>query len=78
MNPTLVKLLEEIDRKNPKALGEIKAFTNITIGKKSCVECGRITDPETYKNKIDKDEYFISGICEKCQPLYFGGKKNGH
>jgi len=78
MNNTLVKILDELDGKNPKALAELRGFIDTTIAKKRCAECEQLTNPDTYKKQIDRDEYFISGICEKCQPLYFGGKKNGH
>ena len=78
LNPKIIKLTTEINEKDHGSLGKLKEFTTSIIGKKSCVECGQITNPNTYKKQIDKDEYFISGICEKCQPLYFGGKYNGN
>ena len=76
MNDTLVKILDKLDGNNPKALAELRGFTEITISKKGCVECGNLTDPTKYKKKIDIDEYYISGICEKCQPLYFEDLKH--
>jgi len=71
MNPTLIKILDEIDEKGHGSLGKLKEFTTTIIGKKSCIECGQITNPDTYKKQIDRDEYYISGICKKCQKLYF-------
>ena len=71
MNPTLIKLLDEINEKDHGSLGKLKEFTTTIIGKKRCVECGQITNPDTYKKQIDRDEYYISGICKKCQKLYF-------
>ena len=37
----------------------------------TCVDCGKETDPNKYKKQVDKDEFYISGLCRKCQKLYF-------
>ena len=78
LNPKIIKLTTDIDQNKPNALGNLKAFISESIGKKICVDCEKATEPNNYKKEIDRTEYFISGICEKCQPLYFGGKYNGH
>jgi len=78
LNPKIIKLTTDIDNGFPNALANLKAFIRESIGKKICVDCEKATQPDSYKKQISRDEYFISGICEKCQPLYFGGKYNGH
>ena len=78
LNPKIIKLTDDIDNGYPNALGNLKAFIRESIAKKICSDCEEPTKPESYKKQIDRDEYYISGICEKCQPLYFGGKYNGH
>ena len=78
LNPKIIKLTDDIDNNIPNALGNLKAFISESIGKKICVDCEKATEPNKYKKEIDRTEYYISGICEKCQPLYFGGKYNGH
>ena len=78
LNTKIIKLTTDIDKGYPNALGNLRAFIRESIAKKICVDCEKPTKPHGYKKKIDQDEYFISGICEKCQPLYFGGKYNGH
>ena len=78
LNPKIIKLTDDIDKGYPNALGNLKAFIRDSITKKICVDCEKPTQPDNYKKQIDRDEYYISGICAKCQPLYFGGKKNGN
>ena len=78
LNPKIIKLTDDIDNGYTNALGNLKAFIRESIAKKICVDCEKATKPDSYKRPIDRDEYYISGICNKCQPLYFGGKYNGH
>jgi len=78
LNPKIIKLTTDIDKGYPNALGNLRAFIRDTIAKRICVDCEKPTKPDNYKRQIDRDEYYISGICNKCQPLYFGGKYNGH
>jgi|TARA_R100001244_G_scaffold77389_1_gene61269 hypothetical protein len=78
LNPKIIKLTEDIDNNIPNAIANLKIFIRDTIAKEICVDCEKATKPNNYKKKLDRDEYYISGICEKCQPLYFGGKYNGN
>ena len=78
LNPKIIKLTTDIDKGYPNAIANLKAYIRDTIAKNICSDCEEPTKPESYKKQIDRDEYYISGICEKCQPLYFGGKYNGH
>ena len=78
LNTKIIKLTTDIDKGYPNALGNLRAFIRDTIAKRICVDCEKPTKPDNYKRQIDRDEYYISGICNKCQPLYFGGKYNGH
>lgn len=39
-----------------------------------CATCPREFDPEKeFKTELDKKEYRISGMCQKCQDSVFGG-----
>ena len=69
MIPTLIELVEGM--KTPD--GRKKFQNNIIthINKLTCVDCGKETDPNKYKKQVDKDEFYISGLCRKCQKLYF-------
>ena len=71
-NKTLVKIL---DNNKPNSLANLKAHIQKTIAKSFCVDCRKITDPANYKNQLDADEYYISGICDECQPYFFGEKQ---
>ena len=69
MNPKLIKIVDEM--KTPEGR---KNFVNnivVHINKLTCVDCGKETDPAKYKKQVDKDEFYISGLCRKCQKLYF-------
>ena len=68
-------LVNDINNSKQNALGNLKAHIQKTIANFYCVNCNRITDPATYKNQLDADEYHISGLCEKCQPYFFGEKQ---
>ena len=64
-------LVNDINNSKPNALGNLKAHIQKTIAKSFCTNCNKITDPTTYKNQIDADEYYISGLCDECQVIFF-------
>ena len=75
INQEIKILVSNIREDTPNALANLKQHIQKTITKSFCVDCQKITDPATYKNKIDADEYYISGLCDECQPYYFGEKR---
>ena len=72
LNPKIIQLTTAIDNGNPNAISNLRGYIKETIDKKICVDCEKPTEPSKYKSKIDQDEYYISGICNECQPIYFG------
>ena len=71
MNKDLVKLVDDIDQKIPGVLDRLHQSIQKTIAKNFCTNCQNETDPAKYKNKIDADEYYISGLCDECQIEFF-------
>lgn len=65
---TLVKNIRE---NKPNSLAVLHQHIQKTIAKSFCTNCNKITDPTTYKNQIDADEYYISGLCDECQVIFF-------
>ena len=74
INKQISVLVNDIDQEKPNALANLHGYIQKTIAKSFCVDCRKITDPANYKNQLDADEYYISGICDECQPYYFGEK----
>ena len=72
LSPVIISLTKEIDDHVPGALRRMTNYIDHKIINEVCVNCDQLTDPTTYKNKVDAMEYQISGICEKCQPDFFG------
>ena len=71
MNKDMIKLVNDIDQKVPGALTNLHQSIQKTIAKNFCINCQNETDPAKYKNKIDVDEYYISGLCDVCQQDFF-------
>ena len=46
---------------------EVKLFEE-----KKCVFCKEPINMDDFEDEISKREYFISGICQKCQHEVFG------
>ena len=70
MNSLFVKILD--DMKEPNGDNSIlRKAIDVHVQTRICVECGKETNPAKYKKQIDKDEFYISGVCKKCQKLYF-------
>ena len=67
-------LVKNIRENKHNSLAILHQHIQKTIAKSFCVDCRKITDPANYKNQLDADEYYISGICDECQPYYFGEK----
>ena len=65
---TLVKNIRE---NKPNSFAVLHQHIQKTIAKSFCTNCNKITDPTTYKNQIDADEYYISGLCDECQVIFF-------
>ena len=38
-----------------------------------CPFCKELVDLEGFRDRASRQEYEISGICQKCQDDYFGG-----
>ena len=64
LNPKLIKLIDSDD-----VVGVRKNIAN-NIFKKTCANCESKVEPNTFK-PIDKREYFISALCNKCQVHFF-------
>jgi len=69
MNPKLIKLVNGME--TPEGRQNFQNNITTHINKLTCVDCGKETDPNKYKKQADKDEFYISGLCRKCQKLYF-------
>ena len=41
------------------------------IEEKKCPFCKNFIDVKSFKNEINKKEYKISGLCQKCQDGFF-------
>jgi|TARA_B100002003_G_scaffold201195_1_gene192817 hypothetical protein len=77
VNPKIIKLTDRITDSNDKnALFALRNYNNICIRNRTCSNCESDVQPKKYKGLI-KDEYFVSGLCKKCQPWFFDepGKK---
>ena len=64
LNPKLIKLIDNNDR-----VGTKKNIAN-NISNRTCANCESKVEPNTFK-PIDKKEYFISALCNKCQVYFF-------
>ena len=64
MNPVIIKLVDAHD------FVGVKNYNRSHINKRTCSNCENKVEPNTFK-PIDKREYFISGLCDKCQVYYF-------
>lgn len=64
-------LVKNIRENKPNSLAILHQHIQKTIAKSFCTNCNKITDPTTYKNQIDADEYYISGLCDECQVIFF-------
>ena len=71
INKQISVLVNDIDQEKPNALANLHGYIQKTIAKSFCTNCNKITDPTTYKNQIDADEYYISGLCDECQVIFF-------
>ena len=53
-----------------------KSFFGTTVsearGKNICVICKNPCNPENFKDDLSRQEYQISGMCQKCQDKTFG------
>ena len=66
LNPKLIKLLDADD-----LVGTKKNIAS-NISNRTCANCENKVEPNTFK-PIDKKEYFISALCNKCQAHFFKG-----
>jgi hypothetical protein len=64
LNPKLIKLLDSDD------FVAVKKNIAHNIFKKTCANCENKVYPSEFK-EIDKREYFISALCNKCQVYFF-------
>ena len=46
-------------------------FTD-TQGHSICPFCGKVVDPNNFKDDLSKQEFQISSICQRCQDNFFG------
>ena len=58
INKQISVLVNDIDQEKPNALANLHGYIQKTIAKSFCTNCNKITDPTTYKNQIDADEYY--------------------
>ena len=71
MNPIIKNILVGMDSGQIKTTKPLKDVAQASIITSTCIECGRKTNPAKYKKQIDRDEFYISGVCKTCQKLYF-------
>jgi len=71
MNLIIKNILVGMDNGQIKTIKPLKDVTQTSIQTSTCIECGRLTNPAKYRKQIDRDEFYISGVCKKCQKLYF-------
>ena len=64
LNPKLIKLLDSDD------FVGVKNYNRSHINNRTCANCESKVLPEKYKGLTQK-EYFISGLCNKCQVYFF-------
>lgn len=55
-------------------LEDEKFFVNIRLHTELgvCVECESKVEDVGFRTKDERREYYISGLCSKCQEKYFG------
>tara|TARA_R100001594_G_scaffold81281_1_gene115803 strand:+ start:623 stop:853 length:231 start_codon:yes stop_codon:yes gene_type:complete len=68
LNPKLIKLIDSDDFVAMK-----KNIAN-NIYNQTCANCENKVNPDTFV-AIDKKEYFISALCNECQPYFFFEKE---
>ena len=64
LNPIIIKLVDAAD------FVGIKNYNRSHINNRTCSNCESKVLPAKYKGLTQK-EYFISGLCDKCQVYYF-------
>ena len=64
LNPIIIKLVDADD------FVGIKIYNRSDINNRTCSNCESKVLPAKYKGLTQK-EYFISGLCDKCQVYYF-------
>ena len=64
LNPIIIKLVDADD------FVGIKNYNRSHINNRTCSNCESKVLPAKYKCLTQK-EYFISGLCDKCQVYYF-------
>ena len=47
-----------------------KSVEDVNSGK--CPFCKELVTPDDFRDELSKKEYFISGLCQKCQDEMFG------
>lgn len=43
------------------------------VEKGLCPMCEKVVDQEDFRNTLSRKEFEMSGMCQKCQDLTFGG-----
>tara|TARA_R100000008_G_C3578173_1_gene166600 strand:+ start:773 stop:1018 length:246 start_codon:yes stop_codon:yes gene_type:complete len=68
INPKINNLLDAVEKTGNFKI--IQDYNKGHIQNKTCSNCEQKVNPFTFK-EIDKKEYFISGLCNLCQPYFF-------
>jgi len=68
VNPA-IKFLTDVVESTGK-LKPLHDYTDRHIKNRTCSNCESKVEPHTFK-QIDEKEYFISGLCNKCQVYFF-------
>lgn len=58
--------IDIIEKLFPKEAGKLKH--------RKCPTCGADMRNPVFKDKLSEKEFFISGMCQKCQDEVFGGE----
>ena len=71
INPKIIKLTDRITDSNDKnAVFALRDYNKHCINNSTCSNCESRVLPAKYKGLTQK-EYFISGLCDKCQVHFF-------
>ena len=74
INPRITNLLEAVEK-----TGNFKILQDYNKGhirNRTCSNCEKKVDLNKVLNTIiERKEYFISGLCDECQPYFFFEKE---
>jgi len=75
-NPKITNLLDAVDKTGNFKI--IQDYNKSHIRNRTCSNCEKKVDLNKMNDaycKIERKEYFISGLCDECQPYFFFEKE---